>query len=127
MNAVERCFANEQRELPELMDELPLWQAIRTADSWDELEALCDWVEILYQAGRIDLETAEQLGAMVLEAARVVPEQVECEIHPEALAGNMEDRCPCCGERVWWMKGAHKVCQVCHPNPQWQLRARNAA
>jgi len=127
MNAEERCFANDQRELPDPSDELRLWLAIRAAGSWDELESLCGWVETLYQAGRIDIETAEELATVALEAARVVPEQVESAIYAEALDGDKNDRCLCCGERVWWKKGVQRVCQVCHPNPQWQLRARNAA
>ena len=88
------------------------------AQSWADLELLCERIDAAYRRGDLDLVAAEELSALAAVTAAGLP--AESSISAEALLDPVA--CDCYGPTT-----RHAVCAICYPLSELQLDNRQAA
>lgn len=104
---------------------------ICTGQDWDDLSAVLDAVESVYQEGKISRSKAEDLAAQAKVRGQELPEKDAAKaagvILGEELSRPAGKSCSCCGKDEWWGNAGRPVCASCHPHPGMSGEGRAAA
>ena len=88
------------------------------AQSWADLELLCERIDAAHRRGDLDQVASEELSALAAVTAAGLP--AESRISAEALLDPVA--CDCYGPTT-----RHAVCAICYPLSELQLDNRQAA